>query len=116
MVVYGIPVGSDSYVRYMLEKVVEDVGSQVEKVQELLADESQAMWGVLSSSLAHKLDWHLTLYYPRDMLSAATKLDNIFWSVLENLTRLPIPRVHGQHGGGVGQAAGGRACVPRIQT
>ena len=54
------------------------------------------MWGVLNSSLAHKLDWHLTLCYPSDIKEAAQRLDNIFWSVLESMSRCSIPRGHGQ--------------------
>ena len=114
MVVYGIPVGSDPYVRFMLGKVVEDVASQVERVQEVLAGESQAMWGVLNSSLAHKLDWHLTLCYPSDILAAASKLDSIFWSMLENITRSTIPRVDGQQTGGADQSGECRLQVPGV--
>ena len=96
MVVYGIPVGSEEYVKHMLNEVVDDIASQVDRVQEVLAGESQAMWGVLNSSLAHKLDWHLTLCYPSDIKYAAKRLDKIFWSVLESLSRLSIPRADGQ--------------------
>ena len=64
MVVYGIPVGCTQYVQHMLNEVVEDIASQLESVQELLVGDSQAVWGVLSSSLAHKLDWHISLCYP----------------------------------------------------
>ena len=42
MLVYGIPVGSNLYVRHMLDEVVEDVKSEVDKVREVLAGESQA--------------------------------------------------------------------------
>ena len=114
MVVYGIPVGSDPYVRHMLGEVVEDVASQVERVQEVLAGESQAMWGVLNSSLAHKLDWHLTLCYPSDILSASSKLDSIFWSMLENITRGTIPRVDGQQRGEAEQSVECRLQVPGV--
>ena len=49
MVVYGIPVGSDAYVRHMLNNVVGEIVSEVERVDEVLKGESQAMWGVLYS-------------------------------------------------------------------
>ena len=52
--------------------------------------------GVLSSSFAHKLDWHISLCYPSDIKTAAQKLDNIFWSVLETLTRGTIPKSENQ--------------------
>ena len=51
---------------------------------------------MLNSSLSHKLDWHLTLCYPSDIKNAAERLDKIFWSVLETLSRAPITRVGGQ--------------------
>ena len=44
----------------MLDEVVENISSEVSKVVELLQGDSQAMWAILNSSLAHKLDWHLT--------------------------------------------------------
>ena len=109
MIVYGIPVGSNAYVRHMLEKVVDGVAEEVTRVQEVLAGDSQAMWSVLLCSLSHKLDWHLTLCYPSDILAAATRLDSIFWSVLENLTRLNIPR------SGVGvQGVAGQECIFQV--
>ena len=92
MVVYGIPVGSDSYVQHMLHKEVDDIASDMERIKEVLAGENQAMWGVLYSSLAHKLDYHLTLCYPSNTREIATRLDLIFWSLLESLVRVPIPR------------------------
>ena len=97
MMVYGIPVGTDQYVRHMLDEVVENIPSEVSKVEELLQGDSQAMWAILNSSLAHKLDWHLTLCYPSDMKEAATKLDSKLWSMLEKISRCSIPRVVDQH-------------------
>ena len=91
MIVYGIPVGCDEYVRYMLDEVVGDIAKEIFRVKEVLAGESQAMWAVLNSSLAHKLDWHLTLCYPSDIRPAAERLDKIIWSVLESVSRCSIP-------------------------
>ena len=76
----------------MLEEVVDEIASQVDQVKEVLAGESQAMWSVLYSSLAHKLDWHLTLNYPSDIMPMARRLDDIFWTLLETFTMVPIPR------------------------
>ena len=96
MVVYGIPVGTDIYVQHMLDEVVSDIVNQVERIQEVLAGESQAVWSVLYSSLSHKLDWHLTLCYPSDIKIMAERLDNVFWSVMETLARSPIPKAGSQ--------------------
>ena len=51
MVVYGIPVGSDRYVHHMLDNVVNEIVSEVERVQEVLEGESQAMWGCCTALL-----------------------------------------------------------------
>ena len=59
MVVYGIPVGSNSYVGHMLNQVINNISIDTESIKEVLSGESQAMWGVLYNSLIHKLDYQL---------------------------------------------------------
>ena len=105
MVVYGIPVGCDEYVQHMLEETVDEIASEANKVKDVLIGESQAMWGVLSSSLMHKLDWHLTLCYPSDIRQAAERLDGVYWSILETVARISIPRSVTVHQGGGGAEA-----------
>ena len=102
MIVYGIPVGCDQYVKYMLEDVVDDIASQVARIQDVLVGENQAMWAVLNSSLAHKMDWHLSLCYPSDIRPAAQRLDRILLSILEIITRCQIPSLAGQNLQGAG--------------
>ena len=89
----GFLSGCDRYVRDMLELKVTEVETEVEKVKEVLSDkDSQAVWSILKCSLSQKLDWHLSLCYPSDILEAANRLDNILWSLLEYATNLHIPK------------------------
>ena len=54
---YGVPIGTDQYVRNMLEIKVEEVARDVEKAVKVLELEKQALWTVLWASLAQKLDY-----------------------------------------------------------
>ena len=100
-VCYGIAIGSDKYVRQQLTKKVEEVTQQIDRVKEVLGPQKdyQAMWAVLSCSLAQKLDWHLSLNYPSDIAAAAACLDSRLWQFLEFATGLHIPE--GDEGLGV---------------
>ena len=75
---YGIAVGTDAYVQHHLEAKVDEVSREVSRVREVLGPEkdSQAMWALLQCSLAHKLDWQLSLNYPLDIEAAASRLDS----------------------------------------
>ena len=59
---------------------------------QLLGDDRQAMWNLLSSSITHKLGYHLALQYPSDMLPVAEEVDNVLWGMLEHATGLHIPQ------------------------
>ena len=91
---YGIPVGSPEYVSHMLEEKAQEVVSEVEEITEILGEDSQALWVVLHRSLAHKMDYHLSLCYPSDVRPIATYLDSVFWSMLERATGQKIPRTN----------------------
>ena len=56
-------------------------------------EDSQATWSILKCSLAQKLDWHLSLCYPSDIMEAALELDTILWDLLEHATKLHIPKL-----------------------
>ena len=84
-VCYGIPVGSPQYVNHELMKKADEVVKEVEEISEILSEDSQALWVVLHRSLAHKLDYHLSLCYPSDIRPIVTYLDSIFWSMLEKV-------------------------------
>ena len=90
---YGIPVGSPQYVRHELSVKVHEVAKEVEKIVSVMEGEGQAIWTILRSSTAMKLDYHLSLCYPSDMLQAAKEMDNLLWLMLERASGLNIPRL-----------------------
>ena len=57
----------------------------------VLESEHQAMWAILRSSIAHKLDYWLTLVYPSLVADAAEHMDCLQHGVLEKLLGLAIP-------------------------
>ena len=65
-----------------MEKGLE-VQRDMEQVASTLSQDSQALWVALHRSLAHKLDYHLSLCYPSDILPVGEFLDTVAWSVLE---------------------------------
>ena len=93
-VCYGIPIGTADYVGHMLEKKAEEVVQEVEEISGILGEDSQALWVVLHRSLAHKMDYHLSLCYPSDIRPIATYLDSVFWSMLEKAAGQQIPRTN----------------------
>ncbi len=66
----------------------------VRQTCEHLADNLQAKLTLLSASISHKLDYHLSLQYPSDMLGPARQLDTVLWQMLESATGLTIPQVY----------------------
>ena len=97
---YGVYIGSDAYVRHMLRKEAERICGEIDQVMHLLRQDSQAAWILLSSAMAHQLDYSLTLQYPSDMLECATTVDRRLWAALEQVASQPrIPR--GEEGLGV---------------
>ena len=65
---YGVYIGSDAYVRHMLKKEAERICGEIDQVMHLLRKDSHAAWILLSTAMAHQLDYSLTLQYPSDML------------------------------------------------
>ena len=89
---YGIPLGTDSYVRKALQLKAEEVKRDMEQVADILAKDSQALWVALHRSLAHKMDYHLSLCYPSDILPVAEYLDKTLWGVFERAVGQQVPR------------------------
>ena len=77
---------------------VQEVAKEVEKIVSVMEGEGQAIWTILRSSTAMKLDYHLSLCYPSDMLLAAREMDNLLWLMLEKAAGLNIPRIDGGRG------------------
>ena len=93
-VCYGIPMGTDGYVASALWEKAEDVAREVEKVTSILSEDSQALWVAVHRSLAHKMDYHLSLCYPTDILPVAEHLDTILWAAFERAVGQHVPRRH----------------------
>ena len=90
---YGVEIGSPGFVKHMLRQRLMRLEGEIDNIMSLLKNDKQAAWVVLSSSLAHTLDYTLTLQYPSDVLEAAAQLDAKLWISLEQLAGQPrIPR------------------------
>ena len=53
---------------------------------------------VLHRSLAHKMDYHLSLCYPSDIAPIAKYIDSVLWSVLERASGQHVPRKEEEFG------------------
>ena len=93
-VCYGIPIGSKEYVHYKLQEKAEEVAKEVEEISDILAGDSQALWVTLHRSMAHKMDYHLSLCYPSDIRPVMEFLDEVLWSMLEKAAGQQIPRTN----------------------
>ena len=91
---YGIPIGSPEYVNHMLKIKAQEVVQEVEEITDILGDDSQALWVVLHRSVAHKMDYHLSLSYPSDIRPIAEYLDSVLWSMMEKAVGQKIPRIN----------------------
>ena len=89
---YGIPLGTNIYVSQALWEKAEEVKRDMEKVADILHKDSQALWVALHRSLAHKMDYHLSLCYPSAILPVADYLDSVLWAVFERAVGQHVPR------------------------
>ena len=91
MLCYGVPIGTDKYVQYMLNLKVTEIEQEVEAISLVLEEERQALWAVLRSSISQKLDYWLTLVYPSLVQEAAARMDMLEIKILEKLIGSHIP-------------------------
>ena len=54
---YGVEIGSQAYVRHSPTVGVQELVGQVDKVTHLLREDAQAAWVLISTALAHQLDY-----------------------------------------------------------
>ena len=101
--VYGVYVGSKEYVRLKLRDEAVRISEEIDKVMSLLREDSQSAWIILSSALAHQLDFSLTLQYPSDSLECAEIVDARIWKAIEQLA--------GQHHIARGAGDAGVECI-----
>lgn len=95
-VVYGCPVGTDTYVEHMLDKKVEEVARGASRAKEVLEDEAQALWAVLRLSLQQQFSYWLSMVHPSQVAAAADRMDSILQGVLESVAGFSIPQGGGQ--------------------
>ena len=80
---------------------------------ELLTEDEQAAWTILSTAVAHQLDFSLNLQFPTDILERAAAFEARIWRALEQLAGQDlIPR--GEEGLGV-ECVGDVREVPELQ-
>ena len=89
---YGIPLGTDAYVGQALWEKALEVKRDIDQVAHTLSQDSQALWVALHRSLAHKLDYHISLCYPSDILPMAEFLDTVAWSLFERAVGQHVPQ------------------------
>ena len=90
---YGVPVGSDKYVRSKLNLKVEEVTMGALRACQVLGEsEKMTLWQVLRQSISKQFDWWLSLVYPSIVREAARDIDRVIWGVLESVAGSHIPR------------------------
>ena len=92
MLVYGVPVGTDMYVRSMMDTKIEEIAEEAVKVSQVLGEEKQALWTTLRLSTQQKLDYWLSLVHPTQMKESARRMDDVLWQMLEVAVGVHIPR------------------------
>ena len=104
---YGVFIGCTAYVKHMLKQEALRICKEIDQVVHLLRADNQAAWIILSSAMAHQLDYSLTLQYPSDVLECAATVDAAIWGALEKLAGQPqIARREGGAGVDLGRIPG----------
>ena len=58
---YGVPIGSDTYVKHILHQKAEEIAAGAERASEVLAGDRQALWSVLKWCISQQFDYWLQL-------------------------------------------------------
>ena len=64
---YGVPIGTDKYVEYMLEMKMLEIAKVAKTSCDVLDEERQSLWAILRLSLSQQLDYWLQLCYPSNV-------------------------------------------------
>ena len=89
---YGVAIGTPAYVSNFMDKVAEEITEVVMNTCDLLEQDLQAKWTMLTASVAQKLSYSLSLQYPSDIIAVAKRLDTVLWDMMQKATGLHIPR------------------------
>ena len=99
LMVFGVPVGTDQYVRFKLNEVADQIISDAKKVQEVLASERQAPWSALRLSISSRFGYFQQNVHPSLCEPVSARLDAALWQSLEAGADFKIPR--GREPGGL---------------
>ena len=91
-VLYGVPVGSDSYCSHKLMEIAKKIQEDAKKTAALLSSDRQALWSALRCSIVQRFDYWLQLSYPSVVAPVARWLDDELWKILETAFGFHIPR------------------------
>ena len=91
-ILYGVPLGTDTYVKHQLDKKVNEILEGATKASITLMGEKQCLWTVLRSSLKAQFEYWLALVHPSQVEAAARRVDTVLWGVLENVIGFDLPR------------------------
>ena len=89
---YGIPIGTDNYVRHKLRSKADEIVTDAFKTANLLRSDRQALWSALRLSISPRFEYFCQLAPPSLTEPIAKYLDEKLWIVLEAATGLSIPR------------------------
>ena len=85
LLVYGVPVGTDDYVSYMLDIKVAELAEGAQRTCQVLEGESQALWTCLRLSLQQQFGYWISLVHPTQVVAAAGRVDEVMTQVLEQV-------------------------------
>ena len=97
LVVYGVPVGLDSYMAHQLDIKVQEITNSASHCSEVLDGEAQCLFSVLRLSIQQQFDYWIALCHPSQVARAAGKVDKVLLDVLERVAGFAIPR-EGENG------------------
>ena len=69
-----------AWVKWWLSQKIQTLVHSKERVCNLLQNDKQALWNLLSLSFSKKMDYLAALVYPTDFLQASEDFDNLVWS------------------------------------
>ena len=87
---YGVPIGMDIYVKEMLFKKISEIEEEAEKICETLEENREALWCMLRSSTAQKLDYWLQLVYPSIMEEVGARKQGWIECVTKSWRKLSV--------------------------
>ena len=80
---YGVPIGTDTFVNNCLERRVDEILEDANRASVVLASERQCLWTMLRSSILAR--YWLMLVHPSQVEVAARRVDMVIWGVLEKV-------------------------------